>query len=192
MESEKTLRKLKEGNKRFVNGQMEHPRQTAARREDTKKGQEPFAVVLTCSDSRTAPEIIFDQGLGDLFVIRTAGNIADDVAIGSMELAIAEFGVPMIMVLGHQNCGAIKMALEGSEAEGFAGSIMERIRTAIEVAKELPGNLQDNAAKVNVLNVVNNLKNSSTILQSHINKGKVQIIGAYYWFDDGRVEILEP
>jgi carbonic anhydrase len=191
MKPEKALRDLMEGNSRFVNEQMDHPHQTAERRDDLRKGQEPFAVVLTCSDSRTAPEIIFDQGLGDLFVIRTAGNIADDVAIGSMELAVSEFGVPMVMVLGHQNCGAIKLALEGSETEGHIADIMKQIRTAIEIAGELPGNPQDNAARANVLSVVNHLKHSSTILQSHINQGKVQIIGAYYWFDDGRVEILE-
>lgn len=191
MESDNAFRKLVMGNKRFVDGEMEHPHQSAARREDTKKSQEPFAVILACSDSRTAPEIIFDQGLGDLFVIRTAGNIADDIAIGSMELAIAEFSIPMIMVLGHQNCGAVKMAIAGSKTEGHIASIMNQIRTAIEVTRELPGNLQDNVARTNVLRVVNHLKNSSTLLQSYINRDKVKIIGAYYWFDDGRVEILE-
>ncbi len=191
MNAENALDKLMDGNKRFISGDLKHPNHDPKRRNDIKGGQEPFAAVLTCSDSRTPPEIIFDRGLGDLFIVRTAGNIADEVALGSLELAVAEFSVPIIMVLGHQNCGAIKLALEETEREGNIGKIMELIKFAVDMAKELPGNIQDNTAKENVKNVVNILKESSEIISTGVKDESVKIIGAYYWFDDGRVEIID-
>ncbi len=189
---EEALQILKQGNERFVAGKLEHPNQTTQRREEVIPGQNPFAIVLTCSDSRTPPEIIFDRGIGDLFIIRTAGNIADDVAVGSMEIAVEEFGVPLIMVLGHQNCGAIKSAMKEADYSGCIPNIINRIKPAVQLAQGQPGNPQDNTAKSNVKLVVDQLKRSKPILSQGVEEGKLKIVGAYYWFDDGKVEIIIP
>lgn len=192
MNGEEALRTLLEGNERFVSDKLTHPNQTGQRRLEVAPRQNPFAIVLTCSDSRTPPEIIFDRGIGDIFIIRTAGNVADAVALGSMEMAVEEFGVPLIMILGHQRCGAIKAAMQGSDAPGHMASIMELIQPAVLRAEGQPGDPWDNTAKENVKVVADQLKTAEPILSKNAKEGKLKIVGSYYWFDDGAVEVIIP
>lgn len=145
---------------------------------------------MSCSDSRVPPEIIFDQGLGDLFVIRLAGNILDDAALGSLEYAVEHLGVKYIMVLGHERCGAVDAAVKGGEIPGHIGSLVEAIQPAVEKVKNLPGDLLDNAVRANVTLVVQQLKSSGPIIEELVKKGALTIAGARYDLDDGEVKIL--
>jgi carbonic anhydrase len=183
-------KKLIKGNKRYIDAKQTHPNQTARRRMEIAKGQHPFAAILTCSDSRVPPEIIFDQGLGDLFVIRLAGNILDDAASGSLEYAVEHLGVKYIMVLGHERCGAVDATVKGGEAPGHIGSLVNAIQPAVDKVRNLPGDLVDNAVRANVAMVVEQLKSSAPILTEHVKKGDLTVKGAYYHLDDGAVEIL--
>lgn len=122
--AEEALQARREGNRRFATGQAIHPHQDAARREEVRPGQRPFAAILSCSDSRVPPEVIFDWGVGDLFVVRTAGHGVDDVALGSIEYAVEHLGVPLLVVLGHTRCGAVTAALHGDEAPGHIAAVI--------------------------------------------------------------------
>ncbi|MGB5157138.1 carbonic anhydrase [Desulfobacterium sp. N47] len=181
---------LLDGNKRYVSEKQSHIGQTAKRRGEVAKGQHPFAVVICCSDSRVPPEILFDQGLGDLFVIRLAGNILNDEAIGSIEYAVDHLGVQYIMVLGHERCGAVGATVEGGEAPGHIGSLVKAIKPAVDKVKNQPGDLLDNAVRANVGIVVEQLKSSAPILNKFVKKGELTVAGACYDLDDGVVEIL--
>ncbi len=154
---DEALKKLIGGNKFYVAGKSRHPHQTIERRTELAKGQNPFAVILGCSDSRVPPEILFDQGLGDLFVVRVAGNVVDNAVQGSIEYAVEELGVPLIMVLGHERCGAVKAAVDvvekGGELPGQIETIIDKIKPAVEKVKGKPGDLLENAINENVLMV---------------------------------------
>ncbi|TAL17176.1 carbonic anhydrase [bacterium] len=188
---DESLAKLMEGNARYVKGAMTHPDANDARREEVAKGQHPFAIILGCSDSRVPPEVIFDQGLGDLFIIRTAGHVVDDVAIGSIEYAAEHLGSPLLVVLGHERCGAVKATVDGGEAPGHIESIVKAIKPAVEKAKGEEGDLVDNSVKENVELVREKLLESKPILAELVEKGKLKIVGARYDLDDGKVEILK-
>lgn len=182
------LKKLIVGNRRFVSYQSQHPRQDKERRSEMIGGQNPFAVILTCSDSSVAPEIIFDQGLGDLFVIRTAGNVIDDIALGSIEYAVEHLDVPLIIVLGHQYCGAVIAALqEDNPTSSHISSIFEKITPAIEKSRKMDGDLLENAINENINLNVNCLRNSEPVLSDLFAQGKVKIGGARYDVDTGMV-----
>jgi carbonic anhydrase len=155
------------------------------------KGQKPFVIVVGCSDSRVGPEVVFDQGLGDLFVVRTAGNVVDDVALGSIEYAAEHFGVPVIFVLGHTRCGAVAAAVAGGEAPGHVGSIVEKIKPAVEVTKGKEGDAVDNAVRANVRNVVSQLRGSGPILSGLVKSGKLRVVGGCYDLDTGKVGMVE-
>ncbi|NYT03036.1 MAG: carbonic anhydrase [Methanosarcinales archaeon] len=190
MTAEEALSLLVEGNARFVEGGAEHPNQSAERVAEVTAGQHPFAGVVGCSDSRVPPEIIFDQGIGDLFVIRTAGQVMDDATLGSIEYAVEHLHVPLIVVLGHDSCGAVTAAVEGGEAEGHLVSIVEGIAPAVEAA----GNESDvlnSAIDANIDMVVENLKSSQPILAQAASEGQVQIMGARYHLDTGMVDFNE-
>ncbi len=187
---EKALEILQAGNKRYVEGHLKHPHETAARLHEVAKGQKPFAVILGCADSRVPPEIIFDEGLGDLFDIRVAGNIADDAVIGSVEYAVEHLGVTLVVVLGHERCGAVQAAYEGGEAPGHLGALVERIKPAVEKAKKEPGDGLDNAVRINAKNVAEELKSSTPVLSSAVAAGKLKIVAARYDLDNGKVELL--
>ena len=120
------LARLKAGNQRFVASKLQHPRQDGKRRGELATSQHPFAIVLGCADSRTSPEVVFDQGLGDLFVLRVAGNVLNDETLGSIEYAVAHLGTPLILVLGHERCGAVKAAKETIAAKGEGRAISSR------------------------------------------------------------------
>jgi carbonic anhydrase len=183
-------KKLLDGNKRYVDANLTHPDQTVQRRIDIAKAQHPFAAIVSCSDSRVPPEIIFDQGLGDLFVIRLAGNILDVAALGSLEYAVEHLGVKYIMVLGHERCGAVEATVKGGEAPGHIGSLVKAIKPAVDKVKNKPGDLVDNAVIANVERVVQKLKSSAPILKELVEKGELTITGARYDLDDGKVKIL--
>jgi len=184
--------KLLAGNRRFSSGKMLHPRLSKARRADLVKTQKPFAVVLSCSDSRVPPEILFDQGLGDLFVIRSAGNVIDDVAIGSIEYAVEHLGVKLILVLGHEKCGAVAATIKGEPLGGHLCVIANKIHGAFKQAKKSKGNLLDNTVKENIRRVMKELAGSEPILSDSIQKHGLKIIGARYDLDTGKIERVQP
>ena len=192
--SAEARRRLVEGNLRFVQGHGEHPRQTPDRRTELATTQHPFAVILGCADSRTGPEVLFDQGLGDLFVVREAGNVVDDHTLGSIEYAAEHLHAPLIVVLGHERCGAVAAARDTvaahGQADGHIQSLVEAIRPAVEATSA-----QDAEAtcRANILGVVHALKTSAPLLQHLVDKGELAVAGAYYDLDTGAVTFLpEP
>lgn len=185
-ESSNLIQKLMDGNKRFVDGKLEHPHQNAERRNELLNHQNPFAVVLSCSDSRVPPEVIFDQGIGDLFIIRVAGNIISDEVLGSIEYAVEHLGVELLVVLGHEKCGAVDAALSKKEFPEHISSLTNAIRPAIKNSNDL-----DEAVRANVKYVVKQLKTSKPILEESIHAGHLKVIGARYDFDDGSVGVVE-
>jgi carbonic anhydrase len=161
------ISKLKEGNARYTGGNPQHPRQAKDRRAELTKSQHPFAVVIGCADSRVPPEIVFDQGLGDLLVNRVAGNVIDDHSLGSTEYAVDHLGTRLIVVLGHQSCGAVKAAKETIAAKGKAPGHIESLVTAIKPAvEETVKDDLDATIKANVNNVVRALRSSRPILKA--------------------------
>lgn len=187
---EAARQKLADGNQRYAEARLSRPHQTAERRAEVAKGQHPFAAILSCSDSRVPLEVIFDQGLGDLFVVRLAGNILNDAALGSLEYAVEHLGVKLIMVLGHERCGAVAATIKGGEVSGPIGSLVKAIQPAVDKVKNQPGDLVENAVRANVAMVVQQLKSSSPILAELVKQGELTIDGAVYDLDDGKVAIL--
>lgn len=185
--AEEALQELKEGNAEFISGN------TAALRADlAENGQAPYAVVITCSDSRVAPEVLFNTTMGELFTIRTAGNVVDEFEIGSVEYGAEHLGAPLIVVMGHSNCGAVSAAVSG-EAEGFIQNIVEEIAPSVEEAKKTETEESAIAALAEYLNIQNTIEKlrTSTILSQLESEGKIRIIGAKYNIVDGTVEFLE-
>ncbi len=193
-DDEEVLLRLMNGNKLYMAGKSRHPHQTLARRQEVANGQKPFAVILGCSDSRVPPEILFDQGLGDLFVVRVAGNVVDNAVEGSIEYAVEELGVPLIMVLGHEKCGAVTAAVDvvkkGGQLPGEIDTIVNTIKPAVERVKGNPGDLLENAIDANVLMVVEKLKASQPIIAKFVQKGQLKVSGAKYELKSGVVRIL--
>lgn len=185
--AERSIAALAEGNKRFISGKCQHPHQDAARRSEVLAGQAPFAVVITCSDSRVPPEVIFDLGIGDLFVIRTAGNVLDDVVLGSIEYAVEHLNAPLVLVIGHQKCGAVSAVVQGGELAGHLAAIARQIEPAVAQAKMMTGELLDNAIDANIGNVVAQLRNNEPVLKELVRAGAVQIVGGRYDLDSGKV-----
>jgi len=183
--------KLLEGNKRFVNSQMIHINQDLERRKEMFEGQNPFAVIVGCSDSRIPPEIIFDQGLGDLFVIRTAGHVVDDIALGSIEYAVEHLGVQLVVVLGHEKCGAVNAAVQGGKLHGNLEELVEEITPAVNAARNLPGDLLTNSIEQNVKHVQKEIIDESEIIRTIQKNGNVKIIGGVYSLSNGAVTFLE-
>jgi len=188
--AEQALKLLLEGNQRFVAGKLEHPNQTPARRAEVAKGQHPFASVLACSDSRTPPEIIFDRGLGVLFTVRVAGNVADQVVIESLDYSVTHLGVRVVMVLGHRRCGAVIAAVEGHEEEGDVGPMLSELKPAVAASRGMPGDPVENAVRENVKLVVKNLA-TSTELSAMVNSGELKIVGGIYDLETGTIELLK-
>ena len=188
---EQALQKLIEGNGRVVAGQSIHPDQTNERRLALASGQAPFAIVLTCSDSRVAPELFFDQGLGDLFVIRNAGNVLDDHVIGSMEYAVEHLHVNLIVVVGHEKCGAVSAAVAGGEIPGHIHSVTDDLAPALEQSKNLPGDKVDNAVRANAQRAAEILTHVEPILKEAVGSGKLLIVAAHYDLTTGKIEILK-
>jgi carbonic anhydrase len=186
------LKELKAGNDHHVAKQYQHPHQTAARQRELAGGQHPHAVVLSCADSRVAPEIILDQGLGDLFDIRVAGNIASDTELASIEYAAAHLHTPLVVVLGHQKCGAVTAAAEPGEGEGHLPALLALIRPAVEKARGQQGDLIENAVRINVENVVRQIRSSTPVLREFVDRGALTVVGAVYSLDSGQITWLAP
>jgi carbonic anhydrase len=191
----KALENLREGNKRFLEGKT-LSRDFLKQVKETSKGQSPYATILSCMDSRTPSEIIFDQGLGDIFNIRIAGNIADDDVIGSMEFGSKVVGTKLILVMGHSDCGAIKGAVENVKLGKLTG-LLEKIKPAIDAVKaSKEKNMADKifvnmVTKENVLRTISGIRDSSAILKEMEDKGELKITGALYDTSTGEVEFFE-
>lgn len=189
---DQALRLLLAGNKRYVAARLTHPHQTAIYRARLARSQHPFAIVVGCSDSRVPAEIVFDQGLGDLFVVRVAGNVIDNTALGSIEYAVEHLGVGLIVVLGHERCGAVDAAVKGGAARGHVDSLVKAIAPAVEQVKNRPGDVLDLAVRANVAMIAGRLRTSPPILADLAARGRLKIVGARYDLDSGSVEILRP
>ncbi len=188
----KALELLMEGNERFVMDLPDRPYPNRMRRKELLEGQHPFAALLCCADSRVAPELFFDQGLGDLFVVRVAGNIFDDEAIlGSLEYALAMLEVPLFLVMGHQKCGAVQAALEGSETNLAIDELVRAIRPVIETVEGQEGDPLNNAVRANALRVSRQLRNADPIFKEAVRSDRVAVLAAYQCLETGRVELLE-
>jgi carbonic anhydrase len=179
------LARLKAGNERFASSKVSSGKPVAARRAETAQDQHPFAIVVGCADSRTAPEIIFDQSIGDLFVIRTAGNLVDDYALGSIEYAVGNLGTRLIVVLGHARCGAVKAALGGDSAPGHINSLVRDIQPAVTAAKGKDGDALANAVHENDAEVAAKIKKQAQLGDL---ASQVRIVEGYYDLDTGKVE----
>jgi carbonic anhydrase len=187
--AEQALKLLKEGNERFSNGKSTHPSYVAAARDKMLEKQTPFVAIVSCSDSRVPPEIIFDRGLGELFVVRDAGNVIGAIEMDSIEFAVAHLHVPLIVVLGHQNCGAIQAALHGQSHVPELENIFPLIDEAFKGCVTIGSNSLVNAIHCNVKKGVETLKKSPTIAPIFA-KHQVKIIGAYYDIETGKVSFL--
>jgi carbonic anhydrase len=185
------LARLKEGNERFVADKLSHPHQTSQTREKLATSQRPFAIILGCADSRTSPEVVFDQGLGDLFVHRVAGNVLNDETLGSIEYGVEHLGAQLIVVLAHERCGAVKAARDTIAAHATAPGHIQSLVKAIEPAVATTATADaETTAKANALNVAKALRESEPFLKERVAAGKLTVIGAHYDLDTGKVEFL--
>lgn len=189
MSPAQALQKLMEGNQRFVNGKVENPHRDRARLAEVAKTQKPFAAILSCADSRVPSEMIFDQGFGDLFICRVAGNIATREEIGSLEFGTLVLGAKVIMVMGHKRCGAVDATIKGAQVPGQIASLLDAIKPAIKSSAGQPGDQLENATKANVLFQMERLKASAVISQLS-QEGKLKVAGGYYDLDTGAVTML--
>jgi carbonic anhydrase len=190
-----SMRRLHEGNARFVNQTATNPRRDAARRGQIAYAQHPFAIVLGCSDSRVPPEIVFDQGLGDLFVIRVAGKVSPPAVLGSIEYAVEHPGCRTIVVLGHERCGAVEAALNAPpdlDPEGNLGGVIKAILPGIEQVDRQSPDALDAAVFANARAVATGLVSGSKMLSELLRRGEIQITPARYDLDTGVVEFLDP
>ena len=185
------LAELRTGNQRFVDGKTVHPDDSPETRQAVATGQKPFAVVLGCSDSRVSPEVVFDQGLGDLFDVRVAGNVVDSVVLGSIEYAIGDLATPLIVVLGHQNCGAVTATVKAlddqTDPAGDISALVTAIAPAVAVARKRPGDLLTNAVRANAERSRELIVAAPTLKKS-LDSGAVKVVTAYYSLDEGTVE----
>jgi carbonic anhydrase len=177
---EEALLRLKVGNARAANGKLAHPHQSPGDRTQVATEQHPFAVVVSCSDSRVPPELVFDQGIGDLFVIRTAGEVLDDPGLGSIEYAIDHLGTQLVVVLWHERCGAVKATLDGGEAPAHVASLVKAIQPAVDEVRNQKGDTLDLAVRANVRRVVRQVSGDV----------KARVVGMVYDLDTGKVEIV--
>lgn len=186
---------LKEGNERFVAGEPQHPHQSVEHRASLESGQQPIAAVLGCSDSRAAAEILFDRGLGDLFVIRTAGQVLDAAVLGSLEFAVAVLDVPLLVVMGHRRCGAIKAALaalDGGEIPGgYVRGLVERVASSVLLGRREGLTTPEQFESRHVSETTVQLMARSTTIAERVGEGTLAIVGLTYQLADGRVELIE-
>jgi carbonic anhydrase len=200
LSADAVLKQLMAGNQRFITGQSISPDHGLERIRSLVQSQSPVAVILGCADSRVPPELIFDQGLGSLFTIRVAGNIADDASLGSIEYAVDSLNVKLVMVLGHERCGAVTAALNaltnGTHLPGHLESLTKVIEPAIVQAKQQqseafqPGELLDQSVRANIRAVVQALSTSQPILAQRVKQKTLKIVGGYYDLDSGTVETI--
>jgi len=188
MTATEIFNRLKEGNTRFTTDSLESKLQDGVRRNALTGGQQPYAIVLSCADSRVVPELAFDTGLGELFVVRVAGNVANSSSIASIEYAVAHLGCKVIIVLGHQSCGAVTAAVEGGDNGYNLNHLLSHITPSLSAAGEGASLIE--VVKKNDELTVEELKNRSAIISSAVKSGTIQILPAYYHLDSGTVEFL--
>jgi carbonic anhydrase len=189
------LARLREGSERFAAGRAAHPRADAARLAETATGQHPFATVLACSDSRVPVELLFDQGVGDVFVVRVAGNVADTDEIASLEYGVDHLATPVLVVLGHERCGAVTATVEGAETHGSIPELLAKIRPAVAQTRRMhpgtePAALVPLAIRTNVFLAIETLLRRSEAVRKRVAAGELQVVGAIYDLSTGRVEWL--
>jgi len=193
---DEAIRQLKVGNARYVSGKITHPRQDSARRAEVSKGQNPFAVILSCSDSREPVELLFDQGIGDLFVVRVAGNVADTDEIGSIEYGAGHLGSPVVVVLGHTKCGAVTAVVKGEKVHGSIPALVDNIIPAAKKAKDAARSrakteeIIEEAIKANVMQSIEDLFKKSSEVAELVEEKKLKVVGAVYNLDTGSIEWL--
>lgn len=182
--------KLKEGNERFIKGKTLRPNQDFKRIKEVASMQKPFAIIVGCSDSRVPSEIIFDQGIGDLFIVRTAGQVSSYASWGSIEFGNAVLGAKLIVVLGHTSCGAVSAACKIPDVPGHIVTLINAIKPAAELAKKITGDVVENAVKINVAMEVKQLQSLEPVLTKAIKNGSLKIVGAVYNLSTGQVDFL--
>jgi carbonic anhydrase len=185
------LARLREGNERFAAGELARAHQTLERRSEVARGQHPLAVIVGCADSRVPPELVFDQGLGDLFVVRCAGNVLGDAALGSIEYAVEHLGCELVVVLGHERCGAVEAVLKGGALPGHLAAFVPAIQPSATAAKKLGGDALDQAVRLNALRIATELRVSEPLLAEHVHGGSLTVVAARYDLDTGEIEWLD-
>jgi carbonic anhydrase len=190
LSADDALKRLIAGNERYVAAKVKHPDESLAKRKELTTGQHPFAVILGCADSRVSPELLFDEGLGDLFVIRVAGNIVDDAVLGSIEYAVEHLGTKLIVVLGHEKCGAVTAAVEGGKTPGHLTALTAAIRSAVDAAAKQPGDTIHNCVIANARRVAQQIRESEPVLKEYVKGKGVKVIAADYELDTGKVRLL--
>jgi len=188
---DEALARLVAGNDRYTHEQPALPKSQMNRRVEIAAKQHPFAAILGCSDSRVPPEIVFDEGLGDLFVVRTAGNVANNDNIASLEYAVHHLGARLILVLGHERCGAVDAAVQDVQEKSRLPKLLQAIRPAVLKAEKQKGNLLQNSIRQNVIDVVTLLRADQPVLAPLVQSGKIRVVGACYNLDTGEVELLD-
>lgn len=188
MKIDDALKRLQSGNLNFINDNLSNLNQDSNRLSDVISGQNPFAVILTCSDSRVVPELIFDTGIDELFVIRVAGNIANTSSIASIEYAVAHLDVNVVVVLGHQNCGAVTSALNNGDGCQNLDHLLNFIKPAIA---ESTSKTVDDVSTIHSKLTVNKLVSDSTIISDAVNKNKIKVVPAFYSLETGKVSFIE-
>jgi carbonic anhydrase len=193
--AEAVLKRLMEGNRRFAEGRAGRSRNDPLRRDELVGGQKPVAAILGCADSRVPPELVFDQGLGDLFVVRGAGHVADGTNLGSLEFAVANLGVPLIVVLGHEGCGAVQAAVAFADAgeapDGHLAAVVEAIEPvpgASGVSREAR---VDATIREHVRQTAERVRNAAPVLSERAKAGQLRVVAAIYRLGDGRVELID-
>lgn len=187
MDAYQALEKLIARNKRYVTERYARPDIGSKKRSELAKGQQPFAAILGCADSRICPELIFDQGLGALYIVRTAGLVVDAVVLGSIEFAVEYLDVRLLLVLGHDDCGAVKATITGKRQPFYLQSLVHAISPAVEAARDSTGEILQNAIRANVSLNVAKLKLASPVIVKAIDTNGLQIIGAMHTICDGNV-----
>ena len=190
--ADEALQILLAGNRRFVSGSLLHPNHCQESRQGVAAGQDPLAVVLTCADSRVPPVDIFDQGIGDIFVVRVAGNIIGDHTLGSIEYAVSYLHTPLVVVLGHSSCGAIGAVASDVKLDGHMSTFVPPIQAAIKIVKEDEGSLVNNTAKELAKQIARKIADSEPIIADFVQSGKTMVVPAYYDLHTGEVELLPP
>ncbi|MBN3871505.1 MAG: carbonic anhydrase [Nostoc sp.] len=184
------VRRLLDGNQRFIHQKRQYPDQSLEHLRLVAKAQYPFAAILGCADSRVPAEIVFDQGLGDLFVVRVAGNVVSDTVIGSLEYSTTVLGSQLIVILGHKRCGAVAEAIKNEPLPGRIGLIIEGIKPSVERVKFRTGDNMQDAVIANIQYQAEKLQESSTVLAKLLHQGKLKIVSACYDIDTGKVNII--
>ena len=190
--ADEALKLLLAGNQRFVDGNLKSvtPDELTQRRAELAQGQKPFAIIVCCSDSRVGPEIVFDQELGNLFVVRTAGEVLDAAGIGSVEYAVAHLGSPLLLVLGHEHCGAVAAAVAEAKEPGHIASIIKAISPAVARTKAEPGDPVENAVRANVQDVAARLRSLGPVISEAVKSGRLKVAGAVCSLKTGKAELV--